>query len=334
MTTTPDFGALVISLDFELSWGVRDFLLSNPAYTKNIKGEGKAVSAILNLFEEFEIAATWATVGLIFANSADDATDYLPSVLPEYNDPDLSPYGQLTAPGFEDDCCYAPALIDRIKQTPRQEIATHTFSHFYCLEPGQTPEAFAADIDSAVTIAKNKGVSLRSIVFPRNQHNPQYDHILSEKGIGCYRGNQKARMYQFDRKTLDNKFFRISRLLDTYVNVSGTNTVKWTDLKKDGMVDVPASIFLRPVRRKDGILNDLQRRRITSSMREAAKYKKIFHLWWHPHNFGELLEENLAFLTLILDEFKKLNREFGMRSLTMSDAASLVSSDQMLQVNG
>ena len=42
MRTKPQHGAMVISLDFELSWGVRDFLEVNPAYAANIEGEGKA----------------------------------------------------------------------------------------------------------------------------------------------------------------------------------------------------------------------------------------------------------------------------------------------------
>ena len=34
------------------------------------------------------------------------------------------------------------SLVRRIKDCPHQEIGTHTFSHYYCLEDGQTPEHF------------------------------------------------------------------------------------------------------------------------------------------------------------------------------------------------
>ena len=42
-------------------------------------------------------------------------------------------------------------------------------------------------------------------------------------------------------------------------------------------------------------------------MTEAANNKKVYHLWWHPHNFGYSLEENLFFLEIILKHYKKLN---------------------------
>ena len=42
----------------------------------------------------------------------------------------------------DDPLHYAPSLIDDILRRRRQELATHTFSHCYCLEEGQTEEAF------------------------------------------------------------------------------------------------------------------------------------------------------------------------------------------------
>jgi hypothetical protein len=63
-------GALVISLDFELLWGVRDlYPADGGTYRANLLGARTAIPKLLQLFEEFEIAATWATVGMLFANS-------------------------------------------------------------------------------------------------------------------------------------------------------------------------------------------------------------------------------------------------------------------------
>src|SRR5688572_25767733 len=144
-------GAFVISLDFELYWGVRDVLGVNGAYRKNLVGEHEAIPRMLELFEEFGIAATWATVGLLFADSKATFDEFRPAVLPRYNNVELSPYAEV----FENSSAgnsihHAPHLIDIIKKTPGQEIGTHTFSHYYCLEDGQTAESFDADIKSAV----------------------------------------------------------------------------------------------------------------------------------------------------------------------------------------
>ena len=57
-------------------------------------------------------------------------------------------------------------LIDLIKNTRGQEIATHTFSHYYCLEEGQDIQSFESDLKKALEIAKNNGCLIKSIVFP------------------------------------------------------------------------------------------------------------------------------------------------------------------------
>jgi hypothetical protein len=330
MSTSPGFGAFVISLDLELYWGVRDFLPSNEAYWENLRGERKAIRAILDVFEEFGVAATWATVGFLFAGSPDECESFRPNVLPEYKDAALSPYGE-----FSDDASverhflFAPDQIELIRNTPRQEIGTHTFSHYYCLEPGQTPEAFEADIESAVKVAGEKAVTLRSIVFPRNQHNPQYDQILLKHGISCYRGNQSARMYQFDGPTLHNPFFKATRLADTFVNLSGNNTLKWDTVWRDGMANVAASIFLRPVSSGNSFLEKMQFRRIARSVEFAARNNEIFHLWWHPHNFGTNLDANIGLLRKILTSYQNLSEEYGIRSLTMTEVAEVAAGQKI-----
>ena len=58
-------GAFVISLDFELMWGVCD-KRTIADYGPNILGVRRVVPALLDLFAERNIACTWATVGLLF----------------------------------------------------------------------------------------------------------------------------------------------------------------------------------------------------------------------------------------------------------------------------
>src|SRR5713226_8091072 len=59
------YGAFVISLDFELLWGVRDNR-TIADYGANILGGREVIPALLDLFAERNIACTWATVGLLF----------------------------------------------------------------------------------------------------------------------------------------------------------------------------------------------------------------------------------------------------------------------------
>jgi hypothetical protein len=59
-------------------------------------------------------------------------------------------------------------------------------------------------------------------------------------------------------------------------------------------------------------------------MRHAARHGRIFHLWWHPHNFSQHRSENFAVLESVLDEFDRLAAADGMKSLTMADVAAMV----------
>ena len=244
----PDFGALVISLDFELHWGVRDKCAPDGPYRGNLIGARKAIPQILDLFEEFDIAGTWATVGLLFAESRREREAFSPAVRPQYADARLSPYGEPTGETESDDSLhYAFSLIEHIRVRSKQEIATHTFSHYYCQEPGDTPEAFAADLRSAVAIARYHGIDVRSIVFPRNQFRSGYEELLKDAGIVCYRGNEPNWMYRPRPRSQETLAVRAPRLLDHYVPLSGPKVVRWDEiLQPSGLCDVRSSMFLRP----------------------------------------------------------------------------------------
>jgi peptidoglycan/xylan/chitin deacetylase (PgdA/CDA1 family) len=314
-------GALVISLDFELHWGVRDKYEAHSAYRRNLLGAREAIPRMLELFDEFDIGATWATVGFLFARSREELDACAPQVRPGYLDRRLFPYEEVVGRGEEDDPIhFAPSLIELIRGHPRQEIGTHTFSHYYCLEPGQTRAAFEADLGSAVAIAERAGIRLRSIALPRNQFNPSYADGLVKAGIRCYRGNQTAWMYRPARKGRSGTAARAGRLLDSHAPIAGLHLARWEDvLEPNGLCNVPASLFLRPWAGKH--LEPLRRQRIALALRRAARSRRIFHLWWHPHNFGAHTDENLAFLRSILGEFDRLRSRHGMQSLAMGDVA-------------
>jgi peptidoglycan/xylan/chitin deacetylase (PgdA/CDA1 family) len=324
-------GALVISLDFELHWGVRD-TFSGDTYRQNLLGEWEAIPRMLALFEEYDIAATWATVGFLFAKSRQNLEEFSPSVKPLYAEPLLSSYQEPIGESEVDDPLhFAPSLIEAIRRTPRQELATHTFSHLYCLEPGQDREAFQADLGSALAIAGENGVRIRSIVFPKNQHNPDYDDLLIDAGIVCYRGNHHAWMhrdpvmYRVPDAVGQRQLKRAARLLDTYTSLAGPHTVSWETIRQsNGLCNIPESFFLKPYSPRWRRLEPLRLQRIVKSIKRAAVRQEVLHLWWHPHNFGINIDQNLDFLRRILEVFCRYRDDHGMRSMSMADAAAAV----------
>ena len=64
-------------------------------------------------------------------------------------------------------------------------------------------------------------------------------------------------------------------------------------------------------------LENLKLRRIRNSMTYAAKNNLLYHLWWHPHNFGQNTDKNMDTLKRVLEHYKKLELKYGFRSLTM-----------------
>ena len=114
---------------------------------------------------------------------------------------------------------------------------------------------------------------------------------------------------------------RVSRLIDTYINIFGQKVIYKFQMTQSGMVNVPASFFFRPYGKFGQILESLKIRRYKRAMLSAAKSNGVIHFWWHPHNFGINQEKNLAQLEMILKYYKFLNREFGMVSLNMKEVA-------------
>lgn len=319
-----NFGSLLISLDFELYWGVRD-KRSLESYEENLLGVWNAIPKILKLFEKHEIHATWSTVGLLFCKDINEANSIQPKIKPKYINQNLCPYKYINDnknlnPKFH----FALDLIKEILLVPHQEISTHTFSHYYCLEKGQSLETFKEDINAAINIAKKYNIDLQTIIFPRNQWNPNYLIELEKLGIKAYRGNEKSWFYQSTEDSEQNLIRRFGRLIDTYVNLVGHQTYTLDSCKNFKPFNFPSSRLLRPYSEKLSLLENLRARRIKKSMKYAAKNNEIFHLWWHPHNFGKNTDKNLEMLENILYEYRKLNSDYGMKSLNMLDLVNII----------
>ena len=74
----------VISLDFELMWGMRD-KRTILTHGNHILGEREAIPAMLRLFKRYEVKATWAVVGMTLFECRSDLLAHLPDVHPTYN---------------------------------------------------------------------------------------------------------------------------------------------------------------------------------------------------------------------------------------------------------
>jgi peptidoglycan/xylan/chitin deacetylase (PgdA/CDA1 family) len=304
----------VISLDFEMFWGVADSQTLD-GYKDNVYGVWDVVPKLLSLFEKYEVKATWATVGMVMCQDYTQWLDIrsvhekLPKPPSNY---DLGPIVKEYPRLF-----FAKSLVQQILDAKEQELATHTFSHFLCNEEVSNKSLFTSDILCAQEVASSFGVQLESIVFPRNQYD--YAHIseLPKLGIKAFRGNQNHWIYRGGHYVPYGLVGRAFRLADSWVPISGSHIHHIESIHQ--VANVPASLFLRPWSPKLAKFDNIRLKRISSMMNQAVVADGIFHLWWHPHNFGVNTDGNLNFLEKILIHFSKLRDENGMKSSPMKD---------------
>ncbi len=309
---------LIVSLDFELFWGMQD-CIELSKYKNNILGARDAIPRMLNMFKKHSIHATWATVGYLFARSKSEAQSFFPSKMPTYENDILSTYRCFNSIGNDEEdspCFFAPSIIEEISKHEGQEIASHTFSHYYCREKGQTVEQFHADMEAALKIAKANGYELNSIVLPRNQCEPQYTEVLCRLGFKAYRDEENDWIHE---KIKFRPLMRILRLADVYLPLTGYGG--YIPKTEEGISNLVGSRMFKPYFKPLAFLEKLKVHRIKKQMLHAAKNNLVFHLWWHPHNIGVYTDLHMKQLEEIFSYYDYLNKKYGMQSLNMNEAA-------------
>jgi peptidoglycan/xylan/chitin deacetylase (PgdA/CDA1 family) len=317
-------GAFVISLDFELYWGILDkhSLVDRKQYFLDTRE--KAIPGILSLFRQYRIHATWATVGMLFCDGREQLQATLPSIKPNYTNPRLSSYEYIKTNPLgrseqEDPYHFAPSLIKIIASHEGQEIGSHSFSHYYCLEQGQSQQSFRADLESARLVAQNLNIQLSSLVFPRNQFNNEYLKICMDQGFKQIRSNEPSWVWNIGNSKSEGAVKRSIRYMDSYVNLFGRNAYSTIDRSFSSLACLPASRFLRPFNPKAASFEKLKMARILADLDLAAQSKAYYHLWWHPHNFGFHTAQNLGNLEVILDHVAKLREKYDFQSFNLAE---------------
>lgn len=313
--------SIIISLDFELHWGRFDkYRLED--YQGYYKTTLEVIPRILDLFDKYQIRATWATVGMLMAENWEEWSQYSPAEKPDFQKERYSAYSwadQAHSPSQQG--LFAPEQVKMIASLPGQELGSHTFSHFYTGEIGSSLKAFEIDLSAAKNIAKSKfGVALESLVFPRNQYHDEVLEIAAKSGFKAARTNPSDWFWKETSK--ENLLKKVFRTGDTLFRMGKLVTFDLEKCITDPLLQIPASRILRPFR-KNSIFNKLRIERIKSELDSACKLKKAYHLWWHPHNFGHCPKENLDILEEILIYIHNAVGKGDLDSLSMKDVTEM-----------
>lgn len=275
-------GAVVVSLDFELAWGAHGLDV-----THDLDGDRQReiVSRLLDVFDEFEAPATWATVGHLMLDACDGVHADMPR-----------PSGALGERWYDADpestaddasLFYAPDLVEAIFSADvDHELGTHTFSHLPC--ESADADALERELDRCRSLTDEFGSELHSLVFPLNE--VAHLDTVSDAGIRVFRDVGRESVLRHDR--LAGRYRKYGRFLTRrpIAPVEPETVV-------DGLWRLPASMYL-PYDPLSPAVNDLfpthpRVVRAVKSIRAAKRDGEIFHLWAHPRNFDERLFRDL-----------------------------------------
>jgi hypothetical protein len=156
-------GTVVFSLDFELGWGHADV---RPEYVDLLRTKSNPrfdrIRSLIDLFDKYEIPATWAVVGKLI-ESGDDSL---------FHNPRLFEY-------------LLDAQVDH-------DIGLHSYRHlnFSNISKNEAEN----DLRSGVDSLSNWDINPKSFIYPRGYIN--HTELLPEYGFECYRTKSSNSKFQ------------------------------------------------------------------------------------------------------------------------------------------
>jgi peptidoglycan/xylan/chitin deacetylase (PgdA/CDA1 family) len=317
-------GTFALTFDTELIWGSFD---STPpdVFERRYPDIRGTIDAVLGLLERYEVAATWAVVGHLFLGAcARDASGLA--------HPELVRPRQRWRPGdwYAADPCtdrahdplwYGDDVLDALQGARfAQEIGCHSFAHILYDDPDLTRAAVDADLDACLARAAERGIALRSFVFPRNAEG--HHEALRDHGFTAFRGADPVW-----HARLPGPVGRAAHLVDQAAGLAPPVSTPYQKLP--GLWDIPGSALLihrTGVRRAIPMSSRVRKAR--AGLQRAASGGEVFHLWTHPFNLASDRGFMLATLELILREATAARDRGDIHIETMGAIATRLSSSR------
>lgn len=306
-------GSVVLSLDAELAWGFHDS--ADPPKAR-VDTARESWLELLDIFDEFDLPATWAVVGHLLLDSCDGTHADHPT--PDgWFDRDPGTWES------RDGTWYGSQLVDAIQDADADhEIGTHTFSH---VEMGHTTrEVAVAEIREAVAVAERRGLPADSLVFPRNYVG--HRDVLAAYGIKCYRGNRPRRWYE------KGPLWPVAKALG-WPTGTVPPTLVTPEEDEYGLVNIPASLYLfgfegRARAAAERVTTDPIISMAKRGIDRAATEDGVFHMWLHPNNLTD--DHDFERVRTILDYTATVRDKTPLSIETMGEIAAEVKDDEPL----
>ncbi len=304
-----DTGVFTISLDTELAWGTFD-KGNVERYEKAYRNTPEVIDQLCDLFDEYEIPATWAVVSHLLEDCGGNHPD---RTSPDFEWVD-DWFGELPcASGMDEELWYAPWLLNRIQDCgTEQEIGLHGSTHMQLGADGCSWRHAEEEIGVAVETLRSHGIEPKSFVFPRNDIG--HLDVLQEHGIEAYRGVD-ARWYE--RASVPDVLKPSLRFADEAARLKPSVV---EPVERGDIVEVPGSQVFRPSHNGwKYTLGGSSVARARKGLECAARVGGVFHLWLHPFNLGHELEKDLTRFEDLLRVVKQFVERRDIECRSMND---------------
>ena len=305
----PEAGSLVLSLDFEMRWGMHHVLRDgDDRYHRNLRNSPAVVDRLLSEFSARGLRATWATVGAVACDGWDEYWRRAPGA-PRYRTPRLAVTRDFMRVDPTGELHFSPTSIRRILGTSGQDLGCHTFSHTLCARPGATSMDFADDLAACRLLLQERyAASPRSFVYPCNE--VCHCHALAAGGFRVARTNSER------RPAMARRGFRWTRWLAECRPPRPHASPR----EHDGLLWTEGSAFVRF--NLTGLAWKWHLSRLRRSLRDLGP-GRFLHVWWHPHNLGHDLDGCLRRFRPFLDDAAEAMTQGRLQSLHMGDLEDL-----------
>jgi peptidoglycan/xylan/chitin deacetylase (PgdA/CDA1 family) len=309
-------GAFVLSIDTELMWGSfhRMSVSEFEARNGNLR---EVIAMILAMLDRYHVPVTWAMVGHLFLDSCDRAEDgraHPDVVRPTYDWYPHDWYRQDPCTDLATDpLWYGTDVLELVRSArASHEIGSHSFGHLVFGDLGCPAEAARDDIEAWSAAARDRGISGRSFVFPRNRVG--HLDLVAAGGFRCYRGYRMPASQSLSHRAPD----ALRDVLGMSANPSKPTVTA------SGLLEIPGSMpFLVPRGRLRRWVSVRARvAKAKGGMKRAARQRAVFHMWFHPMDMAQDREARLGGLEGILSEVDRLRRAGDLEPLTMGALAA------------
>lgn len=273
--TREEMGSVVVSVDAELAWGFHDLFPLSAEREQRMTQVRDRWKTLVDLFDQYDISATWAVVGQLLAKDPSQYHEQHP-ISEEWFETAQENYKH------NPEWWRGTELIRTIEAADaNHEIGSHSFSHVVFSE---VPEEIAlAESRFSKQIGVDNGIDFISFVFPRNKID--HEHVLSETGFTCYRGERPNTTPQLPG-------LQGMAMLGRYITGQAQPPPVKPTIDEHGLVNIPASMYLGgfrdwPWSTLAAIHSDPGARLAKLGINRACEETKLFHLWLHPNDLTD-----------------------------------------------